>query len=38
MSGYFVMLDVPRDLVLYVAGLLRVERSARGIRTGIPAR
>jgi hypothetical protein len=32
--GYFVMLDVPRDLVLYVAGLLRAERAARGTRKG----
>ena len=34
MSGYFVMLDVPRELVLYVAGLLRAERAARGTRKG----
>jgi len=33
-SGYFVMLDVPRDLIVYVAGLLRAERSARGTRKG----
>ena len=30
MSGYFVMLDVPRELALYVARLLRAERAARG--------
>jgi hypothetical protein len=28
------MLDVPRDLILYVAGLLRAERAARGTRKG----
>ena len=37
MSGYFVMLDVPRDLILYVAGLLRAERAARGTRKGTRA-
>jgi hypothetical protein len=36
-SGYFVMLDVPRDLILYVAGLLRAERAARGTRKGTRA-
>lgn len=37
MSGYFVMLDVPRELVLYVARLLRAERAARGTRKGTRA-
>ena len=37
MSGYFVMLDVPRELVLYVARLLRAERRARGTRKGTRA-
>ncbi len=37
MSGYFFMLDVPRELVLYVARLLRAERAARGTRKGTRA-
>jgi DDE superfamily endonuclease/Helix-turn-helix of DDE superfamily endonuclease len=35
--AYRAMLDVPRELVAYVAGLLRVERRARGTRTGARA-
>jgi DDE superfamily endonuclease len=32
--SYSVMLDVPRDLVLYVSDLLRAERRRRGTRRG----
>jgi hypothetical protein len=32
--GYRAMLDVPRELVAYVAGLLADERRARGTRRG----
>jgi hypothetical protein len=35
--AYRVMLDVPRELIVYVAGLLRAERTARGTRTGTRA-
>jgi hypothetical protein len=35
--AYRVMLDVPRELILYVAGLLRAERKACGTRTGTRA-
>ena len=37
MSGYFVMLDVPCELFLYVARLLRAECVARGTRKGTRA-
>jgi len=32
--AYPAMLDVPRELIRFVAGLLRAERKARGTRTG----
>ena len=32
--AYRAMLDVPRDLVRYLAGLLRAERRRRGTRHG----
>lgn len=34
MTAYPAMLDVPRELIRYVARLLRAERKARGTRTG----
>ncbi len=34
MFAYCVMLDVPRDLLLYVSHLLHQERIRRGMRTG----
>ena len=37
MIAYRAMLDVPRELVTMVAGLLRAERRARGTRTGTRA-
>jgi hypothetical protein len=35
--AYRAMLDVPRELVRYLAGLLAAERRARGTRTGTRA-
>lgn len=35
MVTYPAMLDVPRELIHFVAGLLRAERRARGTRKGI---
>lgn len=37
MIAYRAMLDVPRELVRHVAGLLRADRRARGTRTGTRA-
>lgn len=37
MIGYRVLLDVPRELVVFVAQLLRVERRDRGTRRGTRA-
>jgi hypothetical protein len=35
--AYRAMLDVPRELIVYVVGLLRAERTSRGTRTGTRA-
>ena len=37
MTAYSVMLDVPRELIAYVAQLLRAERAVRGTRRGTRA-
>ena len=37
MVAYRALLDVPRELVAYLAGLLAAERRARGTRAGTQA-